>query len=194
MLTLLANDALWSQFVSVRPWAWAGLVLLVVLVMGAVGWFTWRRVARRFGGHNEAEMMLLRGLDDSSALTEEERRKVRAALARQYMRPAEEPVKAASGMSPLQQLAMEAQRLEEEARLRGPQKRPPAPSIPEHQPEETPSAAQPDAATRQPPADLPPMLQKLLNKSEIELEDMVAAGLIGEEDLQWVKRERGADK
>jgi len=186
MLRITASADLWSQYVSFAPWAWGGFVLLIILLLGAVLWVVYRRLSKRLGGRSDAEMMILKGLEESSAMTEEERRRVRTALARQYMRPAEEPAKGAAGLSPLQQLAIEAQRLEEEARLKAAQRAPQPPPLPDEAP---PESARASSSPAEP--DLPPMMRKLLGKSDIELEDMVAAGLLSEEDLEWVRRARG---
>jgi hypothetical protein len=199
-LLVLASDALWARYEALAPLVWAGLVLLVLLLIGAIVYVVNRRVRNRLGRRREADLLMLKSLEGGSGLTEEERKKVRAALARKYMQGTEEPAKRPTGLSPLAELAIEAQRLEEEARARAAQQRSveerasPAPttgtwnSLPDAEPEGQPAKA--NAGTDAAIADLPPMMRKLLDKPDVELEDMVSAGLISEEDLAWVRRVR----
>lgn len=195
-MSALGTNALWSRYESLAPLAWAGLVLLVLLLIGAIVYVVNRRVQNRLGRRREAELMMLKSLEGGSGLTEEERKKVRAALARKYMQGTEEQTKKPTGLSPLAELAIEAQRLEEEARARAAQQRAEVSvsatdgvgAIPEVEPEEQASQV-PDKASAS-IADLPPMMRKLLDKPDVELEDMVSAGLISEEDLAWVRRVR----
>jgi hypothetical protein len=98
--------------------------------------------------------------------------------------------RANTGLSPLQELALEAQQRLEEARSRKATPNQPPPDV---EAESAIVEALPSPPALPPPSpasDLPPMMRRLLDKSDIELEDMVSAGLLTEEDYQWVRRAR----
>ncbi len=187
----LASPSLWSQY---QRYSWIGFLAVALLLVAAIVWYIARVVSRRIDRRNDAELALLRGLEGSSSLTEEERKKVRAALTRKYMQSEPAPTRRAStGLSPLQELALEAQQRLEDLKRRkaAPDEEPPETATPAETavPAEKP-VAPPTPAAPSPASDLPPMMRRLLDKSDIELEDMVAAGLLTEEDYQWVRRAR----
>ena len=186
----LASASLWSQY---QRYSWIGIVAVVLLLVAVIGWYIARVISRRIDRRNDAEMALLRGLEGSSSLTEEERKKVRAALTRKYMQSESTPTKRANtGLSPLQELALEAQQRLDELKQRKstPDEEPPETALPEKKVVQAEMPPPPTPTASSPASDLPPMMRRLLDKSDIELEDMVAAGLLTEEDYQWVRRAR----
>jgi hypothetical protein len=90
----------------------------------------------------------------------------------------------------MQELVLEAQQRMQELESRRATPQEPPPDVPAEILPTAPIVTSPAPAASSPSSDLPPMMRRLLDKSDIELEDMVAAGLLTEEDYQWVRRVR----
>ena len=125
-------------------------------------------------------------LRKAGALTNDEVKRVREAMARQFVREQEELAnkQAAPNLGGMGSLALEAERLEHGHR---PVPIAPTPAIPDMRPAETAAPARPEEPRRAP---LPARLQALANSPETELDDFVTAGFLSPADRELLRQFR----
>jgi hypothetical protein len=156
----------------------AGLFVLATLLLLIL-----RRLRRSdFGDTPGLSSRELQELERRQLLSDEEKARVRQAMARQFARRQEQErskLELAEGRRGIEALALEAERLQH-AR---PEPARPSPSLPAAPPPKIPPAAQPPA--------LPETLTSLLDRPREELDDLVAAGFLSEADRARVLRARG---
>lgn len=195
------------------------LVLVGFLIFFAVSWHLMRRSRRnRLGMDSTLNSGNLKVLEKKQLLTPEEMKRVREAMARQYLEEQkareESETAAKAGVSAL---AVEAERLEQEARRRAEEKQreasaaepaaapspdpapsaaPPSPPAEERK-EPAPARPEPSPVPSKPPVEnahadsLPAHLQPMIEKPTGELEDLRNAGFLNEDDFARILRARG---
>lgn len=172
----------------------AALLLLmtggVLVVLAAL--FIFSRIAKRVADArvrriDEAGIGVeeLQRMQKSGALTPDELKKVRAAMARQYLdREKELQSKSfGSGRPALEFLAAESERLEAELRNAP---RPPSKA----QPADTPPAPPATAVDAPRDGELAARLRPLENASDLELEELRNAGFLSDDDVESVRENR----
>lgn len=180
------------------------LGVLVFLLAAMVVVLFWHFVRTKMRGRRpEGTMSVadLKNLESKNLLTKEEINALRHAMARQYLQTQETEKAAAEeakGLKPLEALALEAQKVEIEAAKRAAGVGQSAAAAPA----EAPLPRKPAAAPAPPPAavaapvavppapGLPAHLQALVAKAPQEIEDMLNAGFLSQEDYDHVMLHR----
>lgn len=169
------------------------LIASVIALLGIFFWFLIRRL-KSDPGVKEAEedLRTLKQLQKKESLSPEEARRVREAMARQYVKLQEErKAKLPEGKKGLEALALEAQRANVQLSKKSPRRltRPETPAMPAQTPA-TPSIPPPEQPVPE-KTPLPDHLRELSGRPLQDLEDLVNAGFITREDMQTLLDWRG---
>lgn len=168
-------------------------VIFLILALGAFFFayifFKWARRVRKSEAHMTVQE--LKSLKEKSLLTDEELKRVKSAMAKQYMeiQKEEERLRDEGNAKGLEALALEAEKLEagELPKPSAPIKK--TPLLPDDHVNVPPLVEKEKSNTTEPPKTqkaLPKHLSAYASMNEFELEDAVNAGFISSEEMKEI--------
>ena len=160
---------------------WGAVLVAAFLVLFFLQHLIRRSVQKRSSriAEEEARLLKLDALKKRGLVSDDELRRVREAMARKYIERQAEAAKAPEpkkGFSALEQLAVEAERLDAQ--------------LPSPEGTELPPVPPPEIGS----VVLPPRLENLLRVPETEWDDMRNAGFLSDEDVVLLRRARDQEE
>jgi len=151
-----------------------GIGMVLALIFTVI-WYIVRRKRGLGPGGMDSRARDLQSLERKAALTPEEKKKIREAMARQYLAEQQAKVEAAQMPKSVRDLRIEAEKLDLELERKRQEEEAKAPKVPATPPEPNPAS------------QLPEHLRPLAGKSSQELEDLRNAGFVSDEDYELVR-------